>query len=454
VTAAAGGTTDVVDATDGSSAKIAANLVAIGIILLVCIAAVAMHVSSYRQLSPLDEQAHLDYVNRIVSGDLPAIGDKLTRETRLQVACRGLETPVGFSGRTNCKVYRTDAMLPAHGNSYEAGQPPLYYAVTAAVSRIVPGDDVDSMRRTGGLWLGIGAIALYLTLRRFAVKQLYAAVLSLALALSPPLLLAASTVSDDIAVWTFGAIALWAVVGLMQLPSLRYPHLLIGGLIGVVGGLVKPSALLIVGTLGFAVILQQWWVGRRNWGLMLGASLVAGAVVSTGVWGLVATSMQHEPLDHIQPWSRYRVSSLSFDDLFKEPLFHLVSTLRAFIPSEWRDDWILKSLIQIAVYVQIGLLLLPLLTRWPSYIGRAIGVAYITAVFIAGPYYVVLYYVATHILYGAATRFGFGLIPLLAVVLVVWVQYRWQRWTLAVILALPALWYALLVSGAVTAATR
>ena len=87
---------------------------------------------------------------------------------------------------------------------------------------------------------------MFLTLRRFGVGQLFARVLSLVIALSPSILMAASSVSNDLAVFTFGAFALWAVVGLMKRPSIGYPHLLIGAAIGVIGGLIKPSALLVV----------------------------------------------------------------------------------------------------------------------------------------------------------------------------------------------------------------
>lgn len=437
------------------SQKVLAKMLPVALIFVVCFGAVAMHVSKYRHLGPLDEQAHLDYVNRVLDGHLPRLGDTVNTVTRRQVACRGLETPIGFGDHPNCKAYRTDKLLPEKGNSYEAGQPPIYYVVTATISRVMPGDDIDSIRRVGGLWLAGGAIALYLTLRRFKVGPSLAVLATLGLALSPPLLMAASSVSNDIAVWTFGAVGLWAVVGLMKVPELRYPHLLIGAAVGLVGALIKPSALLIIIAFAVIVALQQWWVGRWKWGLLLGGSLLAGAVVATGAWGLVVTNLQHRPIDEVTPWARYRISTLNIDQLFKQPLFYLVTPLKAFIPSAWRSDWILEVLIQVAIYVQIGLLILPFLGLWPKdRASRSIGLVYLGVVAISGPYYVVLYFVATHILYGADTRFAFGFIPLMAVVLVTWVPYLWQRWALAAFIALPAAWYLLLVSGAVTAAAR
>lgn len=445
------------DANGRSASMIARLVVPIVLILVVCLGAVALHVAEYRHLGPLDEQAHLDYVNRLLDGHLPELGQKLNRETRHQVACRGLETPAGFGDHPNCNVYRSDKVLPEDANGYEAGQPPIYYVATAAVSTVTPGDDIDSIRRVGGLWLGAGAIFLYLTLRRLQRGQGFSLLVSLGLALSPPLLMAASSVSNDIAVWTFGAVGLWAVIGLMKVSTLRYPHLLIGAAIGVAGGLIKPSALLITGAFAVAVVLAQWWIGRPKWGFMLGGSLVAGALVATGAWGAVVTSLQQQPIDHVAPWGRYRIASLDLGQLLKQPLFNLVSTLKAFIPSAWRNDWILQVVIEVAVYVQIGLLIIPLLGRWPSderHIGRSIGLTYLVVIALSGPYYVLLYFIATHILYGADTRFAYGFIPMMAVILALWVPYQWQRWLLAGVLALPAVWYLVLVSGAVTAATR
>ena len=48
---------------------------------------------------------------------------------------------------------------------------------------------------------------------------------------------------------------------------------------------------------------------------------------------------------------------------------------------------------------------------------------------ISGPYYVLLYYVSTHIVYGADSRFVFGLVPMAGVMLATWVL-AWQRWSL------------------------
>lgn len=434
--------------------KITRKLLPAALVFVVCVIAVGWHVAEYRHLGPLDEQAHLDYVNRIGSGHLPELGQKLNRETRRQVACRGLETPVGFGDHPDCDKFRTDDSLPENANSYEAGQPPLYYAVTAIIGKVMPGDDVDSFRRVGGLWLGIGAVALFLTLRRLKVAEALAVVVTLVLALTPPLLFGASVVSNDIAVWTFGAIALFVVVVLMQQPTLRYPHLLIGAALGALGGFTKPSALLIIGALALCVVLQQWWAGRVKWGLLLGASMLAGAAAATGAWGIVVTSVQQRPIDEVMPWARYRVSQFNVDQLFRQPLFNLVSTYRAYIPASIRGDWVMDTLFQAAVYVQVGLLMLPVLVKWPEDPSRSIGISYSVAVVISGPYYVALYYVATHILYAADTRFAFGLIPFLAVLLAVWVPNRWQRWSITGALALPVLWYWLLLSGAVNSAPR
>ena len=433
--------------TERPGPQVVKALLPVVVILVVCVAAVALHVSNYRRLGPIDEQAHLDYVNRVASGELPALGDKLSMETRREIACRGIETPAGFGDRLDCEAIRPVKTLPEDGNSYEAAQPPLYYAVTAALSRVTPGDDVDSIRRVGAFWLAVGGIALYFTLRRFKVGTIYALVLSLTLTLSPTLLAAASVVSDDTAVWTWGAVALLIVVTLLKGPPLRVPALIIAAAVGAIGGLVKPVTLLVVIALALAAILAQWWAGRPKWGFLFAGSLIVGATVTTGAWGLVVNHLRHVPLQSVQPWARYHVSSLDLAQLFKLPLFELVSVLGAYLPITWRGDWRLSVLIQTAIYVQVGILLLPLLSRTPNRIGRSMGIAYLSVVAISGPYYVILYYVSTQILYGADNRFAFGLVPMMAVVLVAWVQPRWQRWTLAALLALPAIWYLVLVSG-------
>ena len=433
--------------------RLTTALLPVVLIVLVCGAVVCVHVSEYRQLGPLDEHAHLDIVNRILAGSYPVIGDKLTEKTRREYACRGIETPAGFADHGNCRNWRKRS-YSEHAFSYEATQPPLYYAITAEVSRVTPGRGLDSIRRVGALWLAIGAVALYFTLRRFAIGAALSTFLSLAVALSPPLVLAASVVSNDIAVWSWAACALLVLVIMLKGPPIRMPHLLAAAAIGAVGGLVKPTAPLIALALALAALLALWWAGRPKWGLLLGGSLVGGALLATVAWGLVVDHLQHVPLQHIDPWNRFVISSLDPDQLVKQPLFRLVTTVGAFIPSVWRADWRLRVLIQIAMYVQIALLLLPLVGRTADRVGRSVGIAYLAAVAVSGPYYVLVYAFATHILYGADSRYAFGLLPLMAVVLVAWVPKLWQRWTLTALLALPGIWYVILVTGIVPVATR
>ncbi len=433
--------------------RLTTALLPVALIVLVCGAVVCVHVSEYRQLGPLDEHAHLDIVNRILAGSYPVIGDKLTEKTRREYACRGIETPAGFADHGNCRNWRKRS-YSEHAFSYEATQPPLYYAITAEVSRVTPGRGLDSIRRVGALWLAIGAVALYFTLRRFAIGAALSTFLSLAVALSPPLVLAASVVSNDIAVWSWAACALLVLVIMLKGPPIRMPHLLAAAAIGAVGGLVKPTAPLIALALALAALLALWWAGRPKWGLLLGGSLVGGALLATVSWGLVVDHLQHVPLQHIDPWNRFVISSLDPDQLVKQPLFRLVTTVGAFIPSVWRADWRLRVLIQIAMYVQIALLLLPLVGRTADRVGRSVGIAYLAAVAVSGPYYVLVYAFATHILYGADSRYTFGLLPLMAVVLVAWVPKLWQRWTLTALLALPGIWYVILVTGIVPVATR
>jgi hypothetical protein len=430
------------------------RLLPIALVVVVCIGAVAWHVSETTRIGPLDEQAHLDYVTRLRDGRFPRMGDKLTAETREQVACRGMATPAGPGAPRDCDRVLTNAEMPEDGNSYEATQPPLYYVPTALVSRVMPGDDVDSIRLTGALWLVAGALGLHFALRRLRVTAALAAGIALVVALTPPLWFAASVVSNDIAVWAFGGLALWAVVFLLQQPALRAWHVALAAAVGALGAGTKPTALLVVAALGLAAVLQRWWTGRRSDGWILAAALVGGAALATGLWAIVVTSIQRRPFDDVQPWSGYQVDSLAFDQLFRQPLFNFISPYKAFVPHELRIDWVLDWLFQGAMFIGVGLLLLPVLSRTDDREARAIGIAYMTAVLISGPYYVTLYYVTTSIVFGADTRFMYGLLPMLGVLLGVWVARAWQRWTITALLALPIVWYALLVAGAVTPATR
>jgi hypothetical protein len=417
------------------------------VIIAVCCLAVGAHVHQFRHLGPLDEQAHLDYVNRLLDGELPALGEKVLPETRRQLACRGLETPAGSMTIPDCD--RPLPVFPEEGNAYEATQPPLYYSVASVVSLVVPGDDIDSVRLVGGVWLGAGAIGVFMALRRLKVAAALATAAALVMALMPPLLFAASVVSNDIAVWTFGGLALWATVWLLQSPNLRWPQIVTAAGVGVGGALVKPTTLLVVAALAAAMLIVT---GRnREWrrGLIFGGAMIGSAVVATETWALVVTSMQQLPLSKVQPWAQYRVDSLDFTEPFRRPLFNLVSPYKAFIPAEWRQDWVMSALTDGAIYLHVGLLFLPLIAVWPKNESAGLGVSYSAAIAISGPYYVIFYFVSTRMLYSSEPRFAFGLAPLLAVLVACWIPRPWQRWTVTGLLALPVVWYLLLMGDVI-----
>lgn len=425
------------------------DLLVATLVFVVCVVAVAIHVSAVTQLGPIDEPAHLDYVNRLASGHLPAYGEKLSPKTKREVACRGLESPSGSVDLGDCQGVSTDA-LPEQGFSYEAGQPPLYYGVAAILSRLTPfADNVDSIKLVGGLWLGVGAAAVYLTLRRFALSALYAAGLSLVLSLSPPLLLWASSINNDIAVWTFGALGLWLIVRLIQRPYAR-TGLILCAVLGVAGALTKPTALLVILAFVFCVVICFWSRGELKHGLLLGGVMLVSAVVATGSWNAVVRELQHQPYSTIQPFIRLHISSIRLKDLVSAPqAFTMVTPLAStFLPNGWLSNTFLDRTTQASIYLQAGLLLLPFLARWPKDPSRTIGIAYLIVVVISGPYYVSLFFFSIHSIGGADSRFGFGLVPFLAVIIATWIPNQWQRWVVAAVFSIPALTYLCLIAGA------
>src|ERR1700712_2729390 len=62
---------------DRSAGTIAKAVLPLVLIFVICMGAVGLHASKYRHLGPLDEQAHIDYVNRLLDGHFPEMGQKL-----------------------------------------------------------------------------------------------------------------------------------------------------------------------------------------------------------------------------------------------------------------------------------------------------------------------------------------------------------------------------------------
>lgn len=163
-----------------------------------------------RQFSLYDEPSHADYAYRVSLLQLPAPGSPLTPTVLEEWSCRGsplVDVP-------SCSdAPRPASEYPLRGENYNHGHPPLYYLVVGptarAIDALVPGGNFFAVARLLGLlWLLGGMAVLYLALSRFGVEPFYATAAVAVMPLTPGVLHASSTVTNDATAVLCGAVAL------------------------------------------------------------------------------------------------------------------------------------------------------------------------------------------------------------------------------------------------------
>ena len=262
--------------------------------VVVCVVVPALLVIStidrHPKFSPIDEGAHFDYVERIYDKGIPTFGDRLLRSSLREMACRGTRLEGLVVPPCDAKVMKYDLFLGG-AYQYEAQQPPLYYALTAPIARIIKGvtgiGALGAARLVGVLWLTLGLLVLWRASRLLAVPQLPMLATILAIAAAPNVVYYSSIVSNDSAGILCGALA--AYVAALTLTRHR-PYTWPAIALGVAAALTKTSCALPVGVVGLVVAAASLSrhpgisSDRRGSLRRTGLGLISGSVVGTLAW--------------------------------------------------------------------------------------------------------------------------------------------------------------------------
>ncbi len=108
---------------NNTAGKIIISLIAIVIILAV------KFISEHNKWSPIDEYAHMDYVNKITEGRLPKLSDQISDEMFLHI-----KNNPEYSLHLNI---HSREQLGIAGISYEAIHPPLYYIILSIPNKFM-----------------------------------------------------------------------------------------------------------------------------------------------------------------------------------------------------------------------------------------------------------------------------------------------------------------------------
>lgn len=227
------------------------RLAPVAVFFAIAVAVVGWHMSKYPYLSPIDENAHFDYIR--ILPDIPGPGDHLSQDSLRMTACRGYAPDLFDQGLATYPWPRCHSrhfepgVFPGGGFSTAGSTAPLYYLVEAALARPVAYlTDIPLLvlaRAVNVLWLTGFMTVTYLVGRRLRAPRKAAAAAAVLLATSSDVVTSASTLGPDTATAVVG--------GLVMLAALNYDGgrrttlLLIGAV--ALAGITKLTAFTAVG---------------------------------------------------------------------------------------------------------------------------------------------------------------------------------------------------------------
>ncbi|MDU0349577.1 phospholipid carrier-dependent glycosyltransferase [Actinomyces sp. MRS3W] len=260
--------------------------VALAIGLFAFVVAV-LQIMRVTEISPIDEATHIDYVWRIMHGELPHRGDLYTSFTLEEWSCRKQASV--YAKLPECGV--TDpSQFGVIMENYNAWQPPGLFAVVALMARIGMAitslDPVTLMRVSCALIVAVGLAMVYALMRMWSLPRGLAAAVTLLLLTNPFTLMVATTVSTDAPFLIFGVLSAIVLTRELSGKSAALLALIAGACAGLVKTITLASLVIVLGVLCLIAVVRLVR-GRDRWRepLLTVAAGVFGGGLVTLLWG-------------------------------------------------------------------------------------------------------------------------------------------------------------------------
>lgn len=233
----------------GSTLQRWGRFVPVAMFLVLAASVVGFHMAKYPYLSPIDENVHFDYLRRLP--EIPS--GTMSQDSLRMTACRGYSPALFDRGLATyqwppCKSETFDpAAFPGGGKSTAGTTAPLYYFVTAALTRpiayVIDMPLLPLVRAANALWLAALMTVAYWLARRLRATRLAAGAAAVILGTSSDVVTSASTVGPDTATAVTGGLILLMAVS--HDGSRRSTVFLLGAVL--LGALTKLTAFTAVG---------------------------------------------------------------------------------------------------------------------------------------------------------------------------------------------------------------
>lgn len=397
-------------------------------VLVVCLllpaALVIQHVRAYHKLSPADEFAHLDYVEKIRRGDIPRLGDRVGPLILRIEACQSIDYRKVVIPPCAAKDPNPDH-YPNNGFDHEAVQPPLYYGITAIeralVSKVAWQDDfLANTRVTGFFWLAAGLLLLWAAGRLLGARPWPLLAALLVLVSAPAVVYFSSIVSNDATAVFSGALMLLVVVLVGAEPS-RWGTIALF-VAGAVAATLKPTNAFAAIAIGLFVLFRPTGASRvqfdrarfLGW-LRTGGVLLGGAATAILVWVIVSNSIALVDAKDLPIYAVRRLDEFQ-PDLLLGQAANLLSAPTGSVPSGLLTGNFVFFTGELtrALFLAVGLSGL-FVARRAWY--HVLGLASTAALLLGGFGYGLVVWISLTMNPGTGARYGLSILPLLTICL-------------------------------------
>ena len=345
--------------------------------LLFCVvlptAVVGNVIQRHSQFSPIDEGAHFDYVERLYSRGIPALGDRMLTSSMREMACRGTALEGIITPPCDAKKFPYD-QWPGGAYQYQSQQPPLYYAVTAPVAKaidVVIGRGIlGSIRLVSMLWLIGGLLLMWKTAALLGISRLTTAAGLMLVGLAPTVVYYSAIVTNDAAGIFFGALVCY-LAALAHVRQRSYAKYAIA--IGVAAALSKISCVLppvIIGAALTLVSLQQsggistlrsvdslrtWWNSTSGKTYArTGTALLASSIAATLAWVVYFNATATIAPETLPTFDVMRAPGFQFTTILNQAMTFFAPFTDSYQPFQFWNTSVFDILHRMSMYALVA----------------------------------------------------------------------------------------------------
>ncbi|MGO5363050.1 MULTISPECIES: glycosyltransferase family 39 protein [unclassified Bifidobacterium] len=163
--------------------------------------------------SNIDEPSHASYAWSVSHGHIPAKGDPIEEPILDDLSCAGQSNTENIP---KCGTHAPLSKYPLGGTQYNFIHPPIYYAITGTAARIISHfipsmTFVHAARLLQIVWVIIGIMLCFYSLRAWGVRETYALSGAAIIPYIPVVCNAGSAINNDAPALACGAAILWCM---------------------------------------------------------------------------------------------------------------------------------------------------------------------------------------------------------------------------------------------------